>query len=354
VSDVDGTPLFFSKENFSNGCIDTVDVLYPSAPLFLLLNPKLLEGQMKPILDYASLPRWRWPFAPHDLGTYPLANGQVYGGGERTEEDQMPIEETGNMLILALAVAKAEGNTDLARSYWPLLSKWADYLLQKGLDPENQLSTDDFAGHLAHNANLSIKAIEAIASYAELARLLGDSKRATDYRSSAKKMAGQWEHMAEDGDHYRLAFDNAGTWSQKYNLVWDRLLSLNLFDRSITRKEMAFYLRHQNEFGLPLDNRANYTKLDWIVWTATLSDDPAEFQSLIAPLHRYADQTPSRVPLSDWYDTRDAKQVGFQARSVVGGVFIRMLADPARWHSWSSRANAHDALSPVAKSVSPN
>jgi hypothetical protein len=344
VADTDGTPLFFAKENFSNGCIDTVDVFYPSAPLFLLLNPKLVEGQMKPILDYASLPRWRWPFAPHDLGTYPLANGQVYGGGERTEENQMPVEETGNMLILALAVARAEGNVYLARSYWPLLTKWADYLRAKGLDPENQLSTDDFAGHLAHNSNLSIKAIEAVASYAELARLLGDSARANDYRNTAKQMAEQWERMAADGDHYRLAFDKTGTWSQKYNLVWDRVLGLNLFDRNIARKEMAFYLAHQNEFGLPLDNRKAYTKLDWIVWTATLADDAKGFQALIAPLHKYADKTPTRVPLSDWYDTMDAKQQGFQARSMVGGVFIKMLADPARWHKWSSQANAAGAV----------
>jgi|CZKC01.1.fsa_nt_gi hypothetical protein len=344
VADTDGTPLFFAKENFSNGCVDTVDVFYPSAPLFLLLNPKLVEGQMKPILDYASLPRWRWPFAPHDLGTYPLANGQVYGGGERTEENQMPVEETGNMLILALAVARAEGNVNLARSYWPLLTKWADYLRAKGLDPENQLSTDDFAGHLAHNSNLSIKAIEAVASYAELARLLGDSSRATDYRITAKQMAEQWERMAADGDHYRLAFDKTGTWSQKYNLVWDKVLRLNLFDHNIARKEMAFYLLHQNEFGLPLDNRKIYTKLDWIVWTATLAENSKDFQALIGPLHKYADQTPSRVPLSDWYDTMDAKQQGLQARSVVGGVFIKMLADPARWHKWSSQANAASAV----------
>ncbi len=277
VADTDGTPLFFAKENFSNGCIDTVDVFYPSAPLFLLLNPKLVEGQMKPILDYASLPRWRWPFAPHDLGTYPLADGQVYGGGELTEENQMPVEETGNMLILTLAVARAEGNPNLARAYWPLLTKWADYLRAKGLDPENQLSTDDFAGHLAHNSNLSIKAIEAVASYAELAKLLGESARAADYRSTAKQMADQWERMAADGDHYRLAFDKTGTWSQKYNLVWDKVLGLSLFDRNIARKEMYFYLLHQNEFGLPLDNRRTYTKLDWIVWTATLADNQKRF-----------------------------------------------------------------------------
>ena len=340
VADVDGTPLFFAKENFSNGCIDTVDVFYPSAPVFLLLNPKLVEGQMKPILDYALLPRWRWAFAPHDLGTYPQANGQVYGGGERTEENQMPVEETGNMLILALAVAKAEGNGNLAKSYWPLLTKWADYLRAKGLDPENQLSTDDFAGHLAHNANLSIKAIEAVASYAELAKMLGDPARAADYRNTAKQMAEQWERMAADGDHYKLAFDKAGTWSQKYNLVWDKVLGLDLFDPGIARKEMAFYLTHQNEFGLPLDNRRTYTKLDWIVWTATLAGDQKDFQALIAPLYKYADQTPSRVPLSDWYDTKDAKQQGFQARSVVGGVFIRMLADPAIWKKYAGRALA--------------
>jgi len=343
VEDVDGTPLFFPKENFSNGCIDTVDVFYPSSPLFLLLDPVLVEGQMKPILEYASLPRWRWPFAPHDLGTYPLANGQVYGGGERTAENQMPVEESGNMLILALAVARAENRADLARAYWPLFTKWADYLRQKGLDPENQLSTDDFAGHLAHNANLSIKAIEAIASYAELARMIGDTARAEDYHNAARQMAAQWAQMAADGDHYKLAFDKPGTWSQKYNLVWDRILGLNLFDPAIAQKETAFYLTHQNEFGLPLDNRKTYTKVDWITWTATLAGDEKQFEAIIAPLWKYVNETPSRVPLSDWYDTVDAKQQAFQARSVVGGVFIRMLADPARWQKWASHANTPPA-----------
>jgi hypothetical protein len=340
VADVDGTPLLFPKENFSNGCIATVDVLYPSAPFFLFFSPTLLEAQLKPVLEYTALPRWKFPFAPHDLGTYPLANGQVYGGGERTEEDQMPVEESGNMLILLAALGRAQGNWHLANEYWVQLTNWAEYLRAKGLDPENQLSTDDFAGHLAHNANLSIKAIEGLASYAEMARGLGKQETADDYAKAAKQMAEQWQQMAIDGDHYKLAFDKSGTWSQKYNLVWDQLLKLNLFPQRVRQTELAFYLQHLNQYGLPLDNRADYTKLDWQLWTATLSDKPSEFNALMAPIAKWLNESPSRVPLTDWYDAKTGKQVGFQARSVVGGIFIKALADEqlaAKWRPSSTQ-----------------
>ena len=338
VADVDGTPMLFSKENFSNGCIDTVDVTYPSSPFFLLLNPNLLQAQLEPVMRYASLPRWRWPFAPHDLGTYPLANGQVYGGGEHSEEDQMPVEESGNLIILTNALAHAQDSGAFAEKYWPLLTKWADYLKEKGMDPENQLSTDDFAGHLPHNTNLSIKAIEALGSYAQLADRLGKKQEAAEYRKLAEQMAAKWKVMAIDGDHYKLAFDQPGTWSQKYNLVWDRVLGLHLFSPEIVDQETAFYLKHQNAFGLQLDNRKTYTKLDWIVWTATLSGKQSDFTALTDPLYKFMTESPTRVPLSDWFETTDGRQVGFQARSVVGGVYMKMLADPAMWSKWTAKA----------------
>jgi Domain of unknown function (DUF4965)/Domain of unknown function (DUF1793)/Domain of unknown function (DUF5127)/Domain of unknown function (DUF4964) len=336
AADVDGKPMLFPKENFSNGCISTVDVIYPSAPMFLLLNPELVRAQLRPLMEYTRTGRWHFPFAPHDLGTYPKANGQVYGGGERNEDGQMPVEESGNMLLLFAALAKAEGRADFANQYWSELRKWAGYLEHEGMDPANQLSTDDFAGHLAHNANLSIKAILALDAYAILASKTNHPSDATKYHALAEQMAKRWTELAGDGDHFRLAFDKAGTWSQKYNLVWDRILDLNIFSPAIAQTELRFYKAHMNEYGLPLDNRSAYTKLDWEVWTATLADNRADFDALIAPLTRFINESPSRVPLTDWYWTTDAKQVGFQARSVVGGVYIPLLATDRIWKKWSA------------------
>jgi len=323
AADIDGSPLQFPKENFSNGCISTVDVLYPASPFFLYFNPALLEAQLKPVMEYAALPRWKFPFAPHDLGTYPLADGQVYGGGEKNEINQMPVEESGNMLLMVAAMSKAEGDWHFAKQYWPLLSKWAAYLREKGLDPENQLSTDDFAGHLAHNANLSIKAIDALGAFAQMAEAIGDSKTAREYRTISQEMAKKWIVMAQEGDHYKLAFDAPNTWSQKYNLVWDDLLGLKLFPASVKDSELAYYKTRLNTYGLPLDSRRDYTKLDWELWTATLADDDATFQTLVARpvdrLVRHEDRPPARVSgaFSCWRHLHSiAAEVGLGSQEV--------------------------------------
>ncbi|WP_165042069.1 glutaminase domain-containing protein [Dysgonomonas sp. ZJ709] len=313
-----GDLLFLSKENNSNGSIGTVDVTYPSAPLFLYYNPELAKALLNHIFYYSESGKWAKPFPAHDIGTYPLGNGQTYGG-------DMPVEEGGNMLTLTAAIAAVEGNAKYAEKHWEVLTIWTDYLVEKGLDPENQLCTDDFAGHFAHNVNLSAKAIMGIASYGYLADKLGKKDVAEKYTNKAKEMAEQWMKMADDGDHYRLTFDQPGTWSQKYNIIWNKIMDLNIFPASVAKKEIAFYLTKQNEYGLPLDSRKNYTKSDWIIWTATLADDQETFQKFISPLYKFMNETTDRVPMSDWYNTDSKTHVGFKARSVVGGYYMKML-----------------------------
>jgi hypothetical protein len=337
VADENGQPLQFSKENHSNGCIATSDVFYPMAPQFLLLSPSLAKSFLAPFMEYAKSDRWKFPFAPHDLGTYPHANGQVYGGGEKTEENQMPVEESGNVLLLMGAISQMDGNADYASLYWPRLEQWAEYLKKEGFDPANQLCTDDFAGHLAHNVNLSAKAICALGAFAKMCEMRGDREKAASYAKTAKEFAQRWVTEAKDGDHTRLAFDRPGTWAQKYNLVWDKILGLGLFPDEVLRSEMDFYKKKQNTYGLPLDNRKDYTKLDWIVWTASLTQNRADFEALVAPVFKFVNEGPVRMPMGDWYDTKNARKEGFTARPVVGGVFLPALYHKDLWAKYAKR-----------------
>ena len=359
VADDNGQPLQFCKENHSNGCISTSDVFYPMAPQFLLFGPSIAKSFLVPFMNYAASDRWKFPFAPHDLGTYPKANGQVYGGGERTEENQMPVEESGNLLLLMAAIAQMEGNANLAGLYWPRLEQWAEYLKGKGFDPEKQLCTDDFAGHLAHNVNLSVKAICGLGAFAKLCDMRGDQAKAAEYSKIAKEFAARWVKEADDGDYFRLAFDKSGTWSQKCNLVWDRILDLNLFPPEVVRKEMEHYKKIQNRYGLPLDNRETYTKLDWTLWTATLTQDRSDFEAIVNPVYLFMNETPDRSPLTDWYWTKNARKRGFTGRPVIGGVFLQMLYDKAVWHKYAGRDKTKAAnwapmpKPPVIVSVAP-
>ena len=358
ITDEDGNVLFLSKENASNGCIGTVDVSYPSIPLFMLYDTEYVKGMLRPIFKFAEYDVWEYDFAPHDVGRYPYAWGQVYAynkayGDTAPEKHiwdgckngvfppfytypagcdvydiafQMPVEECGNMLIMMAAVCKADGNAEFATPYWETLKLWKNYLVKYGADPGGQLCTDDFAGHLEHNVNLSVKAIMGIEAYAILAEMLGEKEEADKHHKLAKEMAQDWEVRADAGDHYALAFGRPDTWSLKYNLVWDKLWNSNLFSEEVYKKELSYYIKQAKTYGIPLDSRRNYTKSDWLLWCAAMSDDKEQTEKIIAPIARYLEEVKEyRIPFGDWYETETGEYHHFIARSVQGGIFMPMM-----------------------------
>ena len=340
-----GDILFISKECFSNGCAATVDVSYPSTPLFLIYNTELIKGMLRPVYKYNATEEWTYDFAPHDAGRYPLVTAQRYGRATYQDistpllyEKQMPVEECGNMIIMEANVAIAEKCADFAMSHIDVLEGWCKYLIKYGDDPENQLCTDDFAGHLAHNCNLSLKAIMGIMGLSIIYSIAGDEKKAAKYKRIARKKAKSWCERAKNtaDNSYRLTFDKDGSYSMKYNMVWDKIWGTKLFPDTVYRNETESYLDRMNKYGLPLDSRCDQTKSDWLVWCATLSKNEKTFAKLIAPLWSFYNETPTRVPMTDWYDSLSGHQVGwydrhsersfgFTNRTVQGGLYIKLL-----------------------------
>jgi hypothetical protein len=315
-------PWLFLKEISSDGNVSTVDVIYPSSPVFLYTNPTLLRLLLDPILAYTESGRWPKVFCVHDLGSsYPNATGHDDGN-----EEDMPVEESANMLLMVAAYLHRLSPSDAssyANAHYTMLKQWADYLVQNALDPGYQNQTDDFTGFIAHSSNLALKGILAIGAMSQIASFAGSSADAQSYASTASSYIGQWVTRSQDssGQHLKLAYDQDGTWSLKYNAFFDKVLGLNLVPSSVLQEEVTWYKGREGSYGIPLDNRHSYTKGDWELWTAAAIDDAALRGYLIDAVYAFLGATSSRVPFSDWYDTTNAARQGFQARPVVGAMF---------------------------------
>jgi hypothetical protein len=330
AADSNGQPLLFTKEETSNGDIATADVIFPTDPIFFLLNPTLAKASMVPLLAFAGSGSWTQQYAPHDLGTYPLAEG------EPTDGEEQPVEEAGNMLIMVDTIAHIENSAEFADKYWGEMTEWAQYLLPYAYDPGAQLTTDDFLGTIQSSTNLAIKAIEALGAYAQMCTLRGDLTDAAVYRADAAADVTHLLKVATDGNHLRLGYYLPGTWSEDYNLVWDKILGINLFPASVAAEEVAYYKTVITPLGLQVESTNVDVKTDWATWTASLATNTSDFETLIAPEYNFINTTTDRKPLQDGYSSTNLDSAFFWARSVVGGLFIRMLEFPAIWSKYSS------------------
>lgn len=338
--DKNGDILYFSKECHSNGCINTVDVSYPALPLFLLYNPELVKGMMTGIFEFARMPAWSFDFAPHDIGQYPIANGQVYGHKNsplfpkrkvylekkchQRFRSQMPIEECGNMLSMAYLHYHYTGDTSVIDKNFDLLEKWAKYLVDAGVILNNQLCTDDFAGHSERNINLAIKSVMGIAFFHKICESLN---KPDDYMHIAKDYAEKlYAFVLEDGT-LPFSVGNEDSWSLKYNLIWDKVMNFNLFPDTLYKAESKKYAEKLDKYGVPLDYRSTLTKTDWMLWAAVLDETGENIKFFSKSLVSYLAQTKDIYPFSDWIDTKEPFRHGFAHRTVQGGLWMPVLAD---------------------------
>jgi hypothetical protein len=361
-----GELLFLSKECGSNGCIATVDVTYPSAPLFLLYAPELLKGMMTPIFEFAKNKTWKYNFAPHDAGSYPFCLGQTYGlreycsyleaskrdkfmatstmkssselanhplyhtfpaGNELYQEErQMPLEESANMLIVSSALFLCCDDKSVLEERRDLLNTWADYLVESELIPFKQLTTDDFIGMVEKSLNLAIKVSVALSAYSKSLVGLGVLSADNKYLKKAKEISELIQNKYGNSKHLPMSYDgDENSYSLKYNLAFDSLLNLGLYSQEMKEKEIDKYLKEVKTFGAPLDSRVSFTKSDWIVWCAALTEYPEKRNQLIKTVDNFLKNTNSRVPFGDWYETENGKIHFFRNRTVQGAMFILLL-----------------------------
>ncbi len=333
--DNEGDILYFSKENNSGGFVNTVDLTYPSCPIFLVYNPVLEKGMITSSLDYCYSGRWPYNFANHDLGLYPHANYNLYGDPNANNGSTMPLEESANIIALAAFITRLDGDLDYIRKYWDVLTSWNQYLIDNGKEPGDQLCTDDFKGSSTRNANLAVKAIMGIASFAELCKMLGYDDLYEQHMATAKEYAHYWVDMDKASDHYLMEFESSSsTWSLKYNMLWDKLWEWNIFNDDYTGDVMAveipYYKTKCESWGLPLDGRDKTAKSDWNAWVAAMTDNETDFNYIMDREWKFANECVSRWPLSDWHWTDSPDVRGFRGRSVIGGFWAKVLMEKTR------------------------
>jgi hypothetical protein len=338
-----GKPWAFLKEISSDGDVSTVDVLFPASPAWLYADPAYLGLLLEPLLSYAESGKWTQPFAEHDLGRYPNATGYPGGGGEN-----MPVEESANMIIMTAAYAQRVPVVEAKRflkAHYPTLKKWADYLVNNLPDPGFQNQTDDFAGFIAHSVNLAIKGVVGVAAMGQIATTLAKKTEAGHYQRLAQKFVTYWLTHAPDpsGTHLDLTYNGPdggdGTWGTIYNAYADSLLGTGLIPHSVRAEQAKWYTQVSNVFGVPLQTPHSYAKADWEMLTAAwLKDFPIK-DELIEHEYLYANTTPSRVPFGDLYDTITGEQISFKARPVVGGIFALLALNHTRRRRPEARAS---------------
>lgn len=323
--------MTFVKEISSDGNVNTIDVIYPMAPILYLMAPDYLQHLLEPVMRYLATGAWPHNYTVHDIGSaYPNATGHNNGTAE-----QMPVEECGNLLTLAYMYQLASGDTSWCGQYQTLFQEYADYLVTNGLYPTEQLSTDDGAGSVANQTGLAIKAAIALNAYGTMSgqsnySTLGRQFATTLYNGSAGTDSGRTHFLLVEGDD--------SSWGMEFNLYMDVLLNLTTFPAAAYAMQTSYYPCVRLPAGVPLDSRVDWGKTDWMIFAASTAMAPGVGNEgvrdmFIDDVHTFMSNGLNPVPFSDkFFVENNASDVqglrnGYRARPVVGGHFALMALD---------------------------
>jgi len=242
----------------------------------------------------------------HDLGSsYPNATGHPDGNDE-----QQPLEECGNMLIMTLAYAQRAQDKTYLQQHYKILDQWTQYLIAEALIPANQISTDDFAGSLANQTNLALKGIIGIEAMAVIANMTNNTADGANYTNIAHDYINKWQvyGIAQDANppHTTLGYGLNDTHGLLYNLYGDQELGLKLVPQEVYDMQSNFYPTVNDKYGVPLDTRHNYTKSDWEIFTAAIASDSTK-QMFIKDVAAFINDTPTNLPETDLYSAQTAE-----------------------------------------------
>lgn len=320
--------MAFVKEISSDGNVNTVDVIMPLFPVLYVTNPEYLRLVLEPILQYLASGRWTLSYVIHDIGSaYPNATGHDNGVAE-----EMPIEETGNILILALAYQKASNNKAWAQRYYTLLNKYASYLPSNSINIASQLSTNDATGFLTNETNLAIKAAVGLKAFASLA-----GETYSNYSAIGDEHAKQIynDGLGTDADktHFVLNYPkNDASWKIPFNLYPDILLNLSTFPPAAYQMQQEYYPTIRSHGGVALDSRQAWAKSDWNIWTAGTTTGSVR-QSFVDDLWAFVSNGKNSWPLSDRWrvrqdgETGEGREQALRARPTVGGHFALLALE---------------------------
>lgn len=324
VGSGDRTYLFL-KEISSNGNTQTIDVIYPASPMFLYMNPELVRLLLEPHFENQEAGHYPHRWAVHDLGThYPNATGHSRG-----DDEAMPLEECGNIIIMVLAYVQRSGNINFIKEHYPILKQWTEYLVEDSLYPAWQLSTDDFAGQMENQTNLALKGMIGLEAMSKIAHLVGEQGDSQNYTNIAQDYMTKWLALGINNDanppHASITYNNASTYGLLYNLYNDRLVDTRIVPQEVYDIQSNFYPTVSEEYGVPLDTRNRwYTKGDWEVFCAAVASEETR-DMFISKLAKWVKETTTNLPFTDLYETNTGKfpaeSAVFKARPVMGGMF---------------------------------